>query len=196
MLCGLITVLFFPHDRAWLTVVQFFRGDAEKSAHAWAWQLGRWGDYPTYNLPAAILLWIFAALTRSRLWLRVAVVCFLGAAFAGLFDDFFRLTMGRPRPDIYPTVADGFYGPAKAIFGKYESFPSGHAASDIGMGVALLFVSRTLGLITTAYALLVVWGRMELNKHYPSDVAVGSIIGLYFGVMVGLAGRREPSNKS
>jgi membrane-associated phospholipid phosphatase len=57
------------------------------------------------------------------------------------------------------------------------------------MGVALLFVCRPLGLITSAYALLVIWGRMELNKHFPSDVTVGAIIGIYFGTIVGLAGR-------
>jgi len=31
---------------------------------------------------------------------------------------------------------------------------------------------------------------MELNKHYPSDVAVGSVIGVYFGTLIGLAGAR------
>ncbi len=190
ILCAAVVALFRPHDRAWLMAVQLFRGDAEKTAHGLAWQLGRWGDYPTYNLPVAILIWIYGAVTRSRAWRRVAIVAFLGASLAGLFDDCFRLTMGRPRPDVYPPVPDGFYGPAKALFGRYESFPSGHAASDVGMAVALLAVSRGLGVLTAAYALAVIWGRMELNKHYPSDVAVGSIIGVYFGVLIGMAGAR------
>jgi len=190
LLCAAAVALFFPHDRAWLTAVQLFRGDAEKTAHGLAWQLGRWGDYPTYNLPVAILIWIYGAVTKSPAWRRVAIVAFLGASLAGLFDDCFRLTMGRPRPDVYPPVPDGFYGPAKALFGRYESFPSGHAASDLGMAVALLYVSRGLGVLTTAYALAVIWGRMELNKHYPSDVAVGSVIGVYFGTLIGLAGAR------
>ncbi len=182
-------ILLYPHDHAWLASMHVFHGGAERTAHDLAWQLGRWGDYPTYNLPLAVLLWICGAVTKSRGWCRVAAVCLLGASLAGLFDDCFRLTLGRPRPDVYPAVADGFYGPAKALFGRYESFPSGHAASDVGMGVALLFVCRPLGLITSAYALLVIWGRMELNKHFPSDVTVGAIIGIYFGTIVGLAGR-------
>ncbi len=185
-----IPALLFPHDRALLVGVQFLRGHAETTGHAIAWQLGRWGDYPTYNLPAAILIWIYGAATKSRAWRQVALVAFLGASLAGLFDDCFRLTLGRPRPDVYPAVVDGFYGPTKALFGRYESFPSGHAASDVGMAVALLLVCRPLGWLATAFALAVVWGRLELNKHYPSDVAVGSMIGVYWGMVIGVAGRR------
>ena len=188
--CVAVVVVCRTHDRAWLGAVQVFRGRAETTAHALAWQLGRWGDYPTYNVPLALLLWIYGAATGSRAWRRVALVCFLGASLAGLFDDCFRLTMGRPRPDVYPAVPDGFYGPAKALLGRYESFPSGHAASDVGMGVALLLVCRPLGVVTLLYALAVIWGRMELNKHYPSDVIVGSMIGIYVGALVGLAGVR------
>jgi membrane-associated phospholipid phosphatase len=186
-----ILLLLFPHDRTWLTAIHVFHGRAEKTAHDLAWQLGRWGDYPTYNLPVAILIWIYGTVTNSRGWRRVAIVCFLGASLAGLFDDCFRLTLGRPRPDAYPAVADGFYGPAKALFGRYESFPSGHSASDVGMAVALLFVCRPLGFITTVYALLVMWGRMELNKHFASDVTVGAMIGMYFGTVIGSAGRQR-----
>ncbi len=191
LVCVAVVALFRPHDRAWLEAVQLFRGGAEKMAHGLAWQFGRWGDYPTYNLPVTVLIWIYGAATGSRAWRRVAIVAFLGASLAGLFDDCFRLTLGRPRPDVYPPVPDGFYGPAKALFGRYESFPSGHAASDVGMAVALLAVSRGLGVLTGAYALAVIWGRLELNKHYPSDVAVGSIIGVYFGALIGMAGRGE-----
>jgi undecaprenyl-diphosphatase len=183
-------LVVYPHDHAWLAAIQCFRGQAEQTAHGMAWELGRWGDYPTYNLPLAVLLWLYGIWKKSRAWRRIAVVCFLGASLAGLFDDCFRLTVGRPRPDA-PHAIDGFYGPAKALLGRYQSFPSGHAASDIGMAVALLFVCRPLGLVTLAYAFAVIWGRMELNKHYPSDVMVGSIVGLYFGVLVGAAGGRR-----
>ncbi len=55
------------------------------------------------------------------------------------------------------------------------------------MAVALLLVCRPLGIITGIYALAVIWARMELDKHYPSDVLVGSIVGLYFGVLIGSA---------
>ena len=117
----------------------------------------------------------------------MAVVCFLGATLAGLFDDCLRLTLGRPRPDAH--ILDGFYGIEYTLQGKYQSFPSGHAAAVFGTAISLLIVRWRLGLLATLFALAVVWARMELNRHYPSDVAVGSVIGIYFGAMVGFGAR-------
>jgi membrane-associated phospholipid phosphatase len=184
-----LLALVFPRDHAWLATIHGFRGHAETIAHGLAWQLGLWGDYPTYNLPVTALLWGWGIWKKDRALRRIAMICFLGATVAGLFNDCFRLTLGRPRPDAYHHPVDGFYGPAKALLKHFQSFPSGHAASDVGMGVALLVVNRGWGLLACAYALLVIWGRLELNKHFPSDVLIGSVIGLYFGAVIGAAGK-------
>jgi undecaprenyl-diphosphatase len=183
---GLALVLF-PHDTGILARVHVWRGESEDVARSISWQLGTWGDFPTYNLPLALAIWLYGVWKKSSAWRRVAVICFLGASLAGLFDDFFRLTLGRPRPDAHRP--DGFYGLTYALRSGFESFPSGHAASVFGAAAALFVVNRPLGLLTTAFAFAVVWARMELNRHYPSDVAVGTIIGLYFGLMVGFGAK-------
>lgn len=179
--------LVWPHDRALLEAIHFWSGAAEETAHNIAWYLSTWGDYPTYNLPLALALWIYGVATKSRAWRRAALIAFLGATLAGGFDDCFRLTLGRPRPDAH--MPDGFYGMTYAFSGGFQSFPSGHAASVFGAGIALLVTELPLGLITTAFALSVVWARMELYRHYPSDVVVGTIIGIYFGLLVGLGAK-------
>ena len=184
---GAALALIYPQDRAWLAGMHVFQGDAEKTAHALSRQLGYWGDYPTYNLPVAILLWGYGTWKKNRAWRVAGLVCLLSASLAGLIDDLFKFSLGRPRPDA--GMADGFYGTGRGIHGNYRSFPSGHSASDVGMGLALLGVNRPLGVLATAYGFLVAWSRMELNRHYPSDVVVGVIIGIYCGVMVGAAGR-------
>jgi membrane-associated phospholipid phosphatase len=186
-IAGLLMALIHPVDERLLATLHFWHHQPELVANRIAFALGTWGDYPTYNLPVAVLIWIYGVRKKSSAWRRVAVACFLGATLAGLFDDCFRLTLGRPRPDAH--VPDGFYGIACAFQSRYQSFPSGHAASVFGTAVSLLFVCRPLGIVTTLYALAVVWARMELNRHYPSDVAVGSIIGIYFGTMIGWAAR-------
>ena len=71
-------------------------------------------------------------------------------------------------------MPDGFYGITHSFKGGFQSFPSGHAASVIGAAVALLTTEMPLGLVTLAFGVAVVWARMELFRHYPSDVAVGS----------------------
>ena len=182
-------VVIWPHDGQLLNTVHWWCRHDQHEARRIAWFLGTWGDYPTYNVPLALAIWLYGAATKSRAWRRAAVICFLGATLAGLFDDFFRLTLGRPRPDAH--MPDGFYGITYAFSGGFQSFPSGHAAAVFGTAAALLVTELPLGLVTTAFALGVVWARMELDRHYPSDVVVGSIIGIYFGLMVGFGAKHK-----
>jgi membrane-associated phospholipid phosphatase len=178
--------LVYPYDMS-LRETVYFWGGRNETAHQIAWYLGTFGDYPTYNVPLALLIWIYGVATKSSWWRRVGMICFLGASFAGLFDDCFRLTLGRPRPDAH--MPDGFYGITYAFSGGYQSFPSGHAAAVFGTAAALIVTDLPLGLITTLFALGVIWARVELNRHYPSDVVVGSVIGIYFGLLVGLGAK-------
>ncbi len=179
--------LIWPHDRQLLETVHWWcRGEKQWAEEA-AWYFSTWGDYLTYNVPLALAIWLYGVATKSSAWRRAAVICFLGATLAGLFNDCFRLTLGRPRPDAH--MHDGFYGITYAFRGGFQSFPSGHAASVLGMACALLVTEFPLGVITTAFALAVVWARMELERHYPSDVAVGSVIGIYFGLLVGFGAK-------
>ncbi|MCE0499097.1 MAG: phosphatase PAP2 family protein [Methylacidiphilales bacterium] len=174
----------WPHDQAWLRQLHHLQPeDQETIARHISWHLGTWGDYPTYNLPLALVIWLYGVWRKSRAWRRLAAICLLGATLAGLFDDCFRLTLGRPRPDV--GVPDGFYGITYAFQGKFQSFPSGHAAAVFGTAAALLVTDLPLGIATTLFALLVIWARMEDYRHYPSDVLVGSAIGIYFGLMTG-----------
>lgn len=189
VLTGALAVgaLVWPYDRKFLESVHRLCYGHQATARDIAWYLGTWGDYLTYNVPFALAVWLYGVVTKSSAWRRAAIIYFLGATLAGLFDDFFRLTLGRPRPDAH--MPDGFYGITYAFRGGFQSFPSGHAASVFGGALALLVTEFPLGLLTTVFALGVVWARMELDRHYPSDVAVGSVIGIYFGLLVGLGAR-------
>jgi len=184
-----IGFLMMPHDRALLTALHPWTNHEDERIRLYAKPLSFWGDYLTYNLPFAILVWLYGFFRKSSAWRRAAVLFFLGATLAGIFDDCFRMTLGRARPD--SNFPAGIYGIPQAFHSTFQSFPSGHAASVFGASVALLFANRPLGLITLAYAFLVGWSRMELNRHYPVDVAVGASVGLYFGLMLGFASRLQ-----
>jgi membrane-associated phospholipid phosphatase len=185
-------VLIWPYDPTLLAQVHFWSPAQEQVARHIAGFLSNWGDYHTYNVPLALAIWLYGVATKSCTWRRVAVVCFLGATTAGLFDDCFRLTLGRPRPDSH--MADHFYGMPTAWKGGFQSFPSGHAASVFGAAAALLVTDLPLGILTTIYALGVAWARMEIYRHYPSDIAVGTLVGLYFGLMIGWGARVRWAN--
>jgi membrane-associated phospholipid phosphatase len=55
--------------------------------------------------------------------------------------------------------------------------------------MALLMIDRPLGIVATIYSLLVSWARMELYRHYPSDVLVGALLGSWLGLLVGCGAR-------
>jgi undecaprenyl-diphosphatase len=183
-----VACVLFPLDHAWLDRLHALYPAHDAQARRVAWFFGTFGDYPTYNLPLSLALWVYGCLAKKSAWRRLAVICFLGGTFAGLLDDCFRLTLGRPRPDAH--MPDGFYGFPEALRGRCQSFPSGHAAAVFGTSMALLMADLPLGILTTLYALVVIWARMELDRHYPSDVLVGALIGIWLGLLVGCGARR------
>jgi membrane-associated phospholipid phosphatase len=183
LLALVLALLLFPQDQRSMASMHSWPISQLDFARQAASFFGTWGDYLTYNVPLALGLWLYGFIAKSSTWRRLAVICFLGGTFAGIFDDCFRLTLGRPRPDAH--FPDGFYGFPAALSGRFQSFPSGHAAAVFGASVALLVTHRILGLITMAFALMVVWARLELYRHYPSDIAIGSIIGICMGLLVG-----------
>jgi len=183
--------LLMPFDPVLLERLHVLSGATDEMARHISRYLSMWGDYPQYNVTLAVLIWFYGALTKSRKWRRIAMVCFLGSSLAGLFNDCFRMTVGRPRPETH--LPDGFYGITNALHGTYQSFPSGHAATAFGTAAALLVVDLPLGIIATLYALAVVWARMELYRHYPVDIFVGASVGIFFGLMVGYGAKlRQP----
>ncbi|CAM3666710.1 phosphatase PAP2 family protein [Marinicrinis lubricantis] len=60
---------------------------------------------------------------------------------------------------------------------KDHSFPSGHTTAIFAVSIPLLMLSPSLSFIVLPLALTVAASRIILGLHYPSDVAVGAIIG-------------------
>ena len=180
-------LLLMPYDVALLTRLHFWNDDQDATARGLSRFLSFWGNYPVYNVSLAVLIWLYGVGRKSSKWRRIALVCLLAASFAGLFDDAIRMTVGRPRPDT--NLPDHFHGFTNAFEGTYQSFPSGHAATTFGTAAALLVCDLPLGLLATAYAFAVIWARLELYRHYPSDIIVGAAIGIFFGLMVALGAR-------
>ncbi|MSS77202.1 phosphatase PAP2 family protein [Anaerococcus sp. AGMB00486] len=65
------------------------------------------------------------------------------------------------------------------------SFPSGHAAISFCMlTVILLFSkSKTINIMATILTFLIAFSRLYLYVHYPSDVIVGSILGITCAIL-------------
>jgi membrane-associated phospholipid phosphatase len=67
------------------------------------------------------------------------------------------------------------------------SFPSDHAVMAGAVAVGLVFVSRRLAALATVAALVMAFARVYIAAHYPSDVAVGLLLGAGVALVVYLA---------
>lgn len=61
------------------------------------------------------------------------------------------------------------------------SFPSGHSSASFAAAAAMVLYDRKIGIPALMVAVLIAFSRLYLYVHYPSDVAVGIVIGLIAG---------------
>ena len=64
------------------------------------------------------------------------------------------------------------------------SFPSDHAVMAGATAVGLLFVSRRLGAVAAAAALLMAFARVYVGVHFPIDVVAGLAVGGIVAVLL------------
>jgi len=64
------------------------------------------------------------------------------------------------------------------------SFPSGHTATSIALALSFLRVSRTAGFVSLVIAGFVMFGRLAVGVHFPTDILGGICVGALSCVIV------------
>ena len=100
---------------------------------------------------------------------------------------------GRQRPE-WDNGVDGWHGPAGFLdryrgnlWGRYDSFPSGHTITAWGLATVIaLQYKDNLAVPIASYALATLAGlsRITEDKHWFSDVFVGAALGYFIARMV------------
>jgi undecaprenyl-diphosphatase len=111
---------------------------------------------------------------RRSAWATCAA---LGPAAIGL-NYGIKLVVKRPRP-----VLEGL--PPLGGAPSSLSFPSAHSTSSFAVALAMTRVDRRAA-VAFIPAVAMAAGRPYLGMHYPSDVAVGVLLGLALGATVPL----------
>jgi membrane-associated phospholipid phosphatase len=111
---------------------------------------------------------------RRRAW---AACGLLGPAAIGV-NFGIKLIVKRPRPMI-----EGW--PPLGNAPSSHSFPSAHSTSSFAVATAMTRVDRRAALAFIPAAAIAA-GRPYLGMHYPSDVAVGVVLGTALGLVVPL----------
>jgi membrane-associated phospholipid phosphatase len=144
----------------------------------WLTKVGEWWSVGLAGLAIALFFFFRGRFKTARETLF--------ATLAGLATGFtaalLRSLIGRARPNAQ--APQGFYGlwhNSHWIFGQYQfsSFPSGHAATLVGLAAAAWMVNRWAGVGTGLFALMVSWSRVAQSSHHFSDIIAAAILGLW-----------------
>ena len=109
----------------------------------------------------------------------------LTCELTGLAALILRIVVGRTRPNA--PASQGFYGvwhDGHWIIGQsaFSSFPSGHAATAVGLAAAAWLVHRGWGAVLGLYAVAVAWSRIALSAHHFSDVVASTVLSIAVAV--------------
>lgn len=154
-------------------------------------QISRWPSGPT----DAAMRELSSAATKGKLWFAIAGVgaLFPGkprrAALSGVLalglasattNLVFKTLLPRRRPaaDLLPVFR--FVNPQPVS----SSLPSGHSASAFAFATGVATTSPAMGLALAPLALGVAYSRIHTGAHWPSDVVIGSAIGVASGFLV------------
>lgn len=184
--------LIFPHDKTWLAAIQQPKHEAGPhpqdftTVHAIARQLSSWGDFFKLNIILLVAGLPLAILLKSVRWQRIVLIVFFAALWGGIAVNILRPAIGRPRPSA--GLEDGIN--PMSFSHDYHSFPSGHTTTIFATATSFAIVCPAGAVPATIVAGGVGWSRMQLNRHHPADILGGIGLGVFWGCVFGLAGRR------
>jgi len=142
--------------------------------------LGRFDDAMTFlgdgKVQAAgiVLLYIVGWFTSPRIR-EAGKGLIIGFAASGALSQVLKHLLGRARPRV--TMETLFIGPT--LKRSYDSFPSGHTIVTFCIAYILAAYFPKYRVWFYAFATLVALERIICVTHFPSDVAVGAVVGLY-----------------
>jgi membrane-associated phospholipid phosphatase len=118
---------------------------------------------------------------RARTAWRLPLYFFLTISAASALVHLVKLIVGRARPELFADL--GAYSLTPFAYDNlYASFPSGHSAAAGSFFGAFSMLAPRLRPFFLAGALMIGISRVVVGAHYPSDVAVGLLLGLWTAV--------------
>jgi len=163
---------------------------AAQAVHQWASRqplpvvlfMRFWSSYGRDGVTLITLVLLVAWLrrrARRELWLLI-----LGLWGSELLFQVFSNLIGRARPE--------FKDPFETLIGA--GYPSGHAATNVVLGGMILYLllpriqspARRALLIAavSAAVALIIFSRLFLGLHYPTDMIAGALLGLGWGALI------------
>jgi membrane-associated phospholipid phosphatase len=116
------------------------------------------------------------AFRESRLRFRQTMLVISSILLSGIAVNIVKVMVARPRPKLF--YSDHVYWPQWFSFhGKLNSFPSGHASTEISVILACLLVFPDFAAIWLTAGTFWLASNVFAGAHWPSDVLAGAVIG-------------------
>lgn len=149
------------------------------------------------KLHSKVLDFIMQAVTLSGdngyIWIALCIVllCIPKTRRIGVFtavtlitevilnDGIIKGIIARERPFIQNSAIDTIIRQPSGY-----SFPSGHSASSFAAATAVYMHNKKLGIPAYIMAALIAFSRLYFYVHFPSDVIIGSLLGVLIGIGV------------
>lgn len=128
-------------------------------------------------LIGSLLIYFFYK-KRNRAFAYQGLFIFSSIALSGIVVNLLKVIFSRYRPKAY--FQDGSFGfDLFAFKTKYvfNSFPSGHSVTAMGLAIALALLFPRYKIAALAFGMIVASSRFIVTAHYLSDVLVGGLLG-------------------
>lgn len=126
----------------------------------------------------------YASLLLYAIIKKYGAVDFMPILFAPLLCllivSVLRLAVDRPRP--YTENGANITPLSKKKGNENKSFPSRHLACALVIAMTVFSCIPPLGIFLFAISALFFYVRFAVGLHYPSDLAVGALIGILCGI--------------
>lgn len=165
---------------------------ANQPVHHTAEWVSEFGEFQYSTLAVAAVTGLMAWGFRSRKLRGAAVAVLVAGILGGVLVNVCRPTFGRARPH---QEEDGRFTWFR-MNSRYQGFPSGHTSSTTSSMVALAVTCPPMAIPAVGCSIAVGWSRMQLNRHYLSDVMGGLVLGSICGFWgAAVARTREDGQK-
>ncbi|MCR4956705.1 MAG: phosphatase PAP2 family protein [Lachnospiraceae bacterium] len=127
------------------------------------------------------IIWIVIAITLLVIGKKTpALEMIMGLVMGVLIGNIaLKHLVARARPCWINTAVDMLVAVPKDY-----SFPSGHSMSSFCCAMILLHYNKKLGIPALILAIVIAFSRLYVYVHFPTDVLVGSVIGIIIGYFV------------
>ena len=123
-----------------------------------------------------ILCVILICFKKTR---RIGIAAAISLALVGLLNnEIIKPIVERPRPFLQQEIELLLAAP-----GGF-SFPSGHTSSSFAVATAIFLKNKKIGIPALILAALIGFSRLYFFVHFPSDVFVGMLEGIFVAIIV------------